>query len=95
MNLSDGNEPLGRKVKISVFGTLQKNFSTEFSKIALKVGKKLVLYDMLVILPEKIQIGGQILDRKTSRMENLSDGKNLKCKKYNANINVNKNCIVF
>ena len=39
------------------FGTLQKNFSTEFSIIALKVGKKLVLYERIVILPEKNYFG--------------------------------------
>ena len=51
------------------FWDLAKNSSTEFSIIALKVGKKLVLYDRIVILPEKILFWDQTLDGKTSRTE--------------------------
>ena len=40
-----------------VFGTLPKNNSNKFSKIALKVTLKIVLHDRIVILPKKIVIG--------------------------------------
>ena len=39
--------------EIAVFGTLRKNSSNKFSKIALKVGPKIVLYDRMVILPRE------------------------------------------
>ena len=39
--------------KITVFWNLRKNCSTKFSEIRLKAGTKLVLYDRIVILPEK------------------------------------------
>ena len=44
--------------KITVFGTLPKNDSNEFTEIALKVSPKIVLQDRIVILGEKIRYWG-------------------------------------
>ena len=41
--------------KLQFLGLCEKNDSNKFSKIPLKVGKKIVLYDRIVILPEKIR----------------------------------------
>ena len=46
--------------KIAVFDTFRKNVSNKFSKIALKVGKKIVLYDTIVILPKKFDFGAKL-----------------------------------
>ena len=40
--------------KITVFGTLRKNDSNKFSKIALKVSPNIDLQDRIVIFPEKM-----------------------------------------
>ena len=44
----------------------------------IKVGRKLVLFDRIVILPEKILFWGQTLDGKTSRTEKPLGRKKIK-----------------
>ena len=55
--------------KMAIFGQnhsfwdIAKNGSNKFCKIALKVGPKIVLYDRIVILPEKIRFWCQIMPK--------------------------------
>ena len=58
--------------KITVFGTLRKNYSNKFSKIALKVSPNIVLQDRIVILPGKFVFGVKF-DQKCEKVVESSD----------------------